>query len=266
MRRVLISTILCCLVATGPRAAEPPQALLLVAAGDIALQCSEGECAADATTLCLQPERERPRRGTPYAIVGEEGVRDAITLIGRTGDGRAVELPMGIPIRITAERTFLAVKISISDTVLRGSEFDRVAVRIRKSLILAPSDPGSAQGGDDLSRVVRDLRPEAEGQFRGHRDQVAAAQFIHDVTNGLPRGRFVSHDELLHAWQDATDAMTPAAKALSPRASSIARDALETCAAPSTAAYARRTCLGGMHDRIMRTINHRYWDSLKAGS
>ena len=73
-------------------AAAAPQALLLAGAGsELQLYCEGGECAAEAGTICLQPERDNPDRGTAYTIPGGGlGTGDGLSLIGHLPDGREV--------------------------------------------------------------------------------------------------------------------------------------------------------------------------------
>ncbi len=67
MRAMLFAaTCLFGLVNVTPGAAAAPQALLLVATGDdLQLVCERGECAAEVSTMCLQPERADPPLGHP---------------------------------------------------------------------------------------------------------------------------------------------------------------------------------------------------------
>ena len=89
----------------------------------------------------------------------------------------------------------------------------------------------------------------------------------HDVVNALPRGRFVTYDELEAAWRRAAAARTQnAAEATGSLVRRIAREAVDACALRGSVAFARRECVGGMHNRIMQDVNYAYWDAVKPGS
>ncbi len=124
-----------------------PQILLLVATGDdVELLCERGECAAEVTTVCLQPDRDNPVRGTHYTVVKNPGERDALTLLGRTVDGREVALPEQASLRITAERGHAAVKLSVPQAILQRFGLTGMTVRVARHVALAPEavdgDPG----------------------------------------------------------------------------------------------------------------------------
>ena len=87
-------------------------------------------------------------------------------------------------------------------------------------------------------------------------EHVAAARMTHDVVNELPRGRFVTYDELEAAWRRVVAARAQnAAEATGSLVRRIAREAVDACALRGSVAFARRECVGGMHNRIMQDVN-----------
>jgi hypothetical protein len=250
-----------------PASAEP-QSLLLVAAGDVELVCDGAECAADATTLCLQPDRDVPKKGTAYEVMREAGTPPALALIGVQADGREIVLPYIVPIGITAERRFLAVRLAVAADVRARFDIASLRVRVRESVILAPATEAVDEAAKArLGEALRALRPIAETHLARNAERVAAARMTHDVVNALPRGRFATYDELEGAWRQAAAARAQnAAATTESRVRRIARAAVDTCALRGSVAFARRECVGGMHNRIMQDINYEYWDAVKPGS
>lgn len=250
-----------------PASAEP-QSLLLVAAGDVELVCDGAECAADVTTLCLQPDRDIPRKGTAYEMIREAGAPPALALIGVAADGREITLPDTVPIGITAERRFQAVKLAVAAGVRARFGLAGLKVRVRESVILAPAtEVRDETARARLGETLRALRPIAESYLDRNADHVAAARMTHDVVNALPRGRFVTYDELEGAWRQVAAARARnAAEATEAHVRRIAREAVDACALRYSVAFARRECMGGMHNRIMQDVNYEYWDAVKPGS
>ena len=106
MRSIIIVPV-CALgvgLLAGAADAGEPQALLVATQGEIALRCEAGECAADVTTICLQRDRDTPLPGTPYEAIELAGAHGALTLVGRTADGREVALTGRVPVALSAAR------------------------------------------------------------------------------------------------------------------------------------------------------------------
>lgn len=256
-------------------AAAAPQVLLLVAAGDdVELLCERGECAAEVSTVCLQPDRDNPVRGARYTVIEDPGEGDALSLLGRTADGREVRLPAEANLQITAERGHAAVKLSVPEAALRRFGLTRVAVRVARHLALAPEavdgDP-RPQSEADLRLVRSTLRPMAEHLIETHGGRVMVARLIGDVINALPRGRRAGAAEREAAWQRASRAAAAGGPdELPDGALGRARDAFATCgsvtASPNWSTYRFRSCLGEMHDRLMGTVNADYRKALNFGS
>ena len=256
-------------------ATAAPQVLLLVATGDeVALLCERGECVAEVTTICVQPDRDNPARGTRYTVLKDPGGGDALSLLGRTLDGREVTLPAEANLHITAERGHAAVRLSVPQATLQRFGLAGVAVRIARHAALAPiaveGDP-RPQTLADLSLVRNTLRPMAENVIELHSGRVTVARLIRDVINALPRERRTSGAEREAAWRRALGSEAARVSDRIPdRALRRARDAFATCGSITASAnwshYRFRSCLGDMHDRIMGTVNTEYRKALNFGS
>lgn len=256
-------------------ATAAPQILLLVATGDdVELRCERGECAAEVTTVCLQPDRDNPVRGTRYTVLEDPGGGDALTLRGRTPDGREVTLPAEADLHITAARGHAAVKLSIPQAALQRFGLAGVTVRIARHAALAPiaveGDP-RPQTPADLSLVRNTLRPIAANVLNGHSGRVAVARLIGDVINALPRERRTNDAEREAAWRRALGAEAAGGSDEIPDgALDRARDAFATCrsitGSPNWSSFRFRSCLGEMHDRLIGAVNTDYRKALHFGS
>jgi hypothetical protein len=249
-------------------AAGAPQALLVAAGGGVTLFCEHGECTADLTTICLQPDREVPARGTAYTVVAEGDTNNALVFVGRRADGSIVDLPSAVGVRIAAERHYLAVRVSVEKAALDRYGIESVTVRAVGHPVLAPASvPGDARplAPDDVAQALMTLRPIAERTLENSAVEVTAARIMRDAANALSRKRSTRQPEHEAAWNTA---LTPGApdQAISEQAQAMARDAFETCDPIPRANYPVRRCLTDRHDGVMERVNDAYWASLKFGS
>ncbi len=278
MRAMLFSaTFLFGLANVTPGAVAAPQALLLLATGDdLPLVCERGECAAEVSSICLQPERATPDWGTRYAFMEdpEDGLRieSALSLVGHTVDGRMVSLPAAGNLSIAAERGQSAVKLSVPRAVLNSFGLTSLTVRLTRPIALAPesTDGEPMQTEAELALARGPLRRVAEQVLTSRDEHVAAVRVVRNVINALPWGRRANAAELTTAWQKAF-AMPPAGNPaeISAGALGLAGMAYRNCLNAGSAATAfddYRTCLGVMHDRLIDEISDAYWDALNIGS
>ncbi len=258
-------------------AVAAPQALLLVATGDDPqLVCERGECTAEVSTICLQPERADPLLGTPYAVIedpdDEPRVEPALTLVGHTADGREVTLTAAGNLSITAKRGHSAVKLSVPRAVLQTFGLTSLTVRVARHVALAPvmADGDPMQTEAELALVRGPLRRVAEQVLSSRGEQLAGARVVRNVINALPRGRRASPAERGAAWRQALG-IRPAGNPhkISDIALGQAGRAYRICLGIGSAVLAfgdYRDCLKLMHDELFNTINGAYWDALKFGS
>ena len=249
-------------------AAGAPQALLVATGGGVTLFCEHGECAADLTTICLQPDRDMPRRGEAYTVVADGDANNALVFVGHRADGTVVDLPSAVAVRIAAERHYLAVRVSVEKAALEQHGIVQVIVRAVGHPVLAPVPvPGDARplAAEDVVQALTTLRPVALKTLGGHEDAVAAARIMRDTANALSRKRYTRQPEHEAAWNAA---QTPGERgqAISEQAQTMARDAFESCAPFSHTYFPVRRCLTDRHDGVMQRINDAYWTSLQFGS
>ena len=254
----------------GAANAGEPQALLVAVQGEITLRCEAGECAADVTTICLQRDRDTPLPGTPYAPIEIAGARGALTLVGRTVDGREVPLTSQVPVALSAARGHLAVKLSVPEDVRERFGLETLAAHITGTVALAPVVPGNvADAGSlaELAQALAALRPVAETVLKARSEELAAAWLVHDAYNALPRARKSSAAEYARAWVAAIDGWRDRAPStVAEEAFARGREAFEFCTAPWRTNIPLRSCLGHMHNELMQRVNDDYWRRTHTGS
>ena len=134
-----------------------------------------------------------PARGTAYTVVADGDANNALVFVGRRADGTIVDLPSAVPLRIAAERHYLAVRVSAEKAALDQYGIETVMVRAVGHPVLAPvSVPGDARplAAEDLAQALATLRPAAERTLGENADAVAAARIMRDTANALSRKRY----------------------------------------------------------------------------
>ncbi len=245
-------------------AAAAPQVLALVATEDpVALTCERGECSAELSALCLQPDRASPQSGLIYTAAGGGG----ITLIAETDDGARISLPADGRLTVTAHRGHNAVKVSLPGRTLRQQGWRRVAVQVGDLVSLVPmpvAGDSRPQTAADIALATGPMRILADRIVEEGEVQMNAALITRDVINALPRGGRTEPADRDAAWQQALGATATGA---SEGARERARQAFDRCQeVAKTGIFTLRTCLGSEHDSLIGMINNEYRDSLNIGS
>ncbi len=259
------------LAAAAPLALVPPfgahaapQVLVLVAtANPVELDCADGQCSAEFTSLCLQEHRAQPARGTPYLAFNTA----AIQVIGERRDGSTVALPTPDTLAFAAERGHTAVKVTLPVSWLRAHDLASVQVKMDDLVTLVPTAvAGDPQPLSDVEIEVAagPLTQTAALVLDGHAEQVDAARLTAAAINALPaRPGRLSADERDAVWQTG---VAPALGAERPGAA-LARQTFDQCNAETTVGSVRlRQCLSSAHDMLINPVNVEYWDAVKIGS
>ncbi len=237
---------------------------LIASAGAVPLTCSRGECSAEFSSFCLQPNRASPPRGARYHAIGGTG----ITIVGTTVDGRTLPVALAGDLRITAQRGHNAVRVSVSVAMLRALGLESITIEVGEGVSLVPEpivgDP-NPQTEADIAIATGPLRVLGSRIVDHGGDTTMAAQLTTDLINALPEGGRVGPDVRDGLW-DATRARL--LTAITPRARELARGAYEQCRANLAGGWilTMRQCLGSRHDRFLGELNNEYWDKLKLGS
>ena len=276
-----ISTIFGFFLAAMSAASAAPQTLLLVANDDdLQFRCANGECFAEATTMCLQYERASPTPGTPYELVNEArygtGRPAGLTLIGMTAGGGEKTLPIEA-LRIQSERDHMSARFTVDESLLEQHGLQSVHLRIAHNVVLAPvwqvGDP-KPQLEPDIELSMGPLRATAERILALRENRVVAAQIVRDTLNALPRGRVATADERKASFDYAiTKRAAKSGKATPAVALTQATQALNSCGyikdgemwyrAFHTRISRYRDCLGQRHDALIKDVNETFWDAAR---
>jgi hypothetical protein len=255
---------LAALLGLGGAAAAAPQVLALVSTdAPVALTCRGEACQARLTTFCLQPERASPAAGHRYHLAAPPALR----VTGLTAGGGTMALDAAL-VSIAAERTHLAVRLSLPRAELARHGVEAVQVEVAESATLVPAP----EAGDTLPLAEAELAT-AAGPLRalGTRlvDQdpvrMAAARAMARAANALPGGRLAPQAAaaaVAHALPSEVVAALPEA------ARPFVADARDYCllVAGNDVAQTLRQCLEGEHDSLMSYLNLRFWEAVATGS
>ncbi len=261
----LFAVAVAALIGTTQNADAAYQMLALIASNEaVPLDCRNGECAAEISAFCLQPTRGSPPRGAAYRPVGGEG----ITIVATMTDGRRVEFPAGDELRITAQRSHVAVRVSLAVDKLEALGATSVAVRVGANVSLLPQpivgDP-DPQTPWEIAAATGPLRRIGTRLVDNARDTVVAARMTNDLINSLPERGGIEAEARQSLWRDAEQAW--ARQGVTDGARARALGAYERCRDTAWGVYfTMRQCLGSMHDHLMGWLNNAYWDAIKVGS
>ena len=220
-----------------------PQVLAVIADGTpIRLQCRNGECAAEVSTICLQLDRPQPTFGTAYTPWPAPSA--VLSLELRRPDGGRVVLDPG-ELRFTSLRDHLALRVSLPASAVLAAGPGEVRLRPRGPLVLAPLPVA----GDRRPQTAREVDAAAD-RYRhaattwagGYRESLAVVGALNRAINGLEAGMAAREP-------DVATRLNRIQGRCAARAGDLAR-----------------ACLSREHDMILRAINEDYWDSAVPGS
>jgi len=262
---MLRSALLSCLFALAfvlmaGAAHAAPQILGLVATLDpVELQCDQGECSAEFSSICLQRHRASPTPGKQYFLHEQSD----IAIIGRTVDGQVLSLPADDVVSIISLRGHSAVRIAIDVEELSRRGLKTASVRVGSDVSLIPkSVPGDPkpQTPEDIALATGPLRTLATAILLEDEDQLEAARKTARLINALPaRGR-ATDAQRDSVWQRVS-------KPTDKRGNQTAEEAFRRCHSLTKAGTTSlRDCLGSTHDIFIGRLNNTYWDRSGAGS
>ncbi|MDP6345547.1 MAG: hypothetical protein QF578_21200 [Alphaproteobacteria bacterium] len=251
---------------TTTAAQAAPQMLALVAnPAPQTVQCHRGDCFAEFTAFCLQPERASPATGTVYRLHD----RDRLIATATTHDGRQVALDPGRHLTVTAERSHVAVRIGLPAREMARLGLREVRIRVARNATLLP-----VTGVGDLSPLEAAEITTAAGPLRHLGDRLVdqarqwmpAVRRINRLINALPPDGWTDAGHLrdLRAKIFGKDAYPDAPAGADSRvqaAFGACQEAVSTGRLPSL-----RGCLQAKHDGFVGALNNRYWRAVKTGS
>lgn len=243
-----------------------PQMLALVANEDaVKVQCYRGDCFAEFTAFCLQPERSSPAEGTRYDLADTTNV----TVTARTEDGREISLDPAKDLNYMTDRTHVAVRIGMPARRMAQLGLREITIRVGENVTLVPqpyaNDPDPINEGEVelVSKSLRLLGTRIVDQ--GGRN-VFVARMINRMINVLPPSGRIDDAARAGLWQrtmrgdELARAPGEAANTVQGIFSKCERDAY-LLNWPNM-----RNCLESNHDRFIGKLNTRYWKAVKTGS
>ena len=239
-------------------AGAAPQILGIIATAEpVPLTCALGVCQAEFSSVCLQRNRDMPKDGTAYNLVG-----DQVTLVITGKDGSERRMPAANRVGVRSAETYTAVIIAIPrDTI--GPDAERIAISVDRMAAAVPEaeagDPNPL-GEDEITLVTGPKLKIAERTILQKTRQTASARITMRMINAAEKNpsRFV--DDL---WRDAA-ATEVAGSAGAIRAAGIVR----MCRLMDASGHAPvlRDCLYGHHHGTMLDLTSQVWNRLGAGS
>lgn len=236
-----------------PAKAEPQILGVIASAEPVTLQCLRDECFAEFSAFCLQRTYASPQTGTLYRPADDA----MVSLVGVTGDGRRIALPVADMARITALRGHSAVKLAIDRRDLAAHGFTHVEAAFARRAALVPAvetGVGQPQTPASVAAATGPLRVLAEGLVDNGGPRAQAAQIASAMTNALPPGGRVDAATRQDLWNRVSGSAL--AKGMAPEALELARRAHSQCLQPWTS---MRACLSSHHDMFIGKLNNEYW-------
>lgn len=239
------------------RAEAAPQ-IMAVAATDVAvpLTCTDGVCAAQFSSICLQPNRDNPVTGTRYSLVG-----DTVRLVLTAADGSQRRVRPHGKVSVDTVRTYTMVKLSIPRHEIGDAA--AVALEVTKVTAAMPdpkADDPRPLGEAEISMLTGPGLEIAERTLRRHDRARVAAGMTMRMLNDLTARTLTSPDDL---WRRAA-ASVPASHPGMTRA----RAAFILCRSADSNGRAGflNGCLIEHHDGFMADLTSKVWRQLRPGS
>ncbi len=242
-----------------------PQMMGLVASNTAqSLQCQRGDCFAEFTAFCLQPERASPVKGTAYRMHDKA----RLTAVATTRDGRQIKLDAG-QLTIKAERSHVAVRIGMPARDMARLGLRQVHIQVAHNATLIPlaiqGDKSPLQA-DEISAGAGPMRNIGAGYVDKEQHWMPVARLASRMINTLPPGGRASEQQRQQLWDRITGQHDfSAAPASTQKRLRGVHDQCQQAVAMGRISSLRR-CLESKHDSMVGTLNNRYWHAIKSGS
>lgn len=237
-----------------------PQILGMLAQNEpITLNCSGGECFAEFSAFCMEPNRASPSHNTAY--VPAEGA--ALTLIARATDGSVKEFPAADLASFRNVRGYAAVRVSVDAGILADLGAEGIALKVGERVALLPLPKPEFRRPHEPGEVALALGPRrALGERIVDRggSRADGARLIGRMINALPESSRVGAEVRSGLWR----ATVEGAGYADASGSSVAGQAFEYCLAkdPDDTGFTLRQCLERRHDWLIWSLNREYWASV----
>lgn len=252
------------LLSVAPIAADPQMLAVVRTASAIPLQCDNGECGAELSSICLHEQRATPSFGHRYYAHDDS----SIGLTGIRRDGSRVALAVAGALQFSAARGYSAVRVSVPADVLQQHDVASLEISVGARLSLVPEkgtrDDTHPLSDEDIAFGAGPLRRTASALVDQDLDKGHASQVIAHLINGLPKWGAANVEVRTTLWDVAA---TPNITALSRRGAHRAKSTYNACYRQTRIGdVTLRECLSTAHDRFMQELNHGYWDAVKTAS
>ncbi|NKB49123.1 MAG: hypothetical protein GKS02_07140 [Alphaproteobacteria bacterium] len=247
-----------------PASADPQMLGIVQTVSAVPLHCSNGECGAELTSICLQEERVRPMPGQAYFPHDP----NTVGLTGIRRDGSRIAILVEDVLKFSSARGYSSVRVSLSKDVLRQYDVASVELSIDEGLTLIP-ETGPAVNADsltegDIELGAGRLRQTATVIVDQEGDKADASQVLARMIDNLPRHGRANFETRSEIWSTTG---VPVAQSLSTRGSYRARLAYNGCYRKTRFGdQTLRECLGLAHDDLIQDLNDDYWEAVKTGT
>ncbi len=256
---VLLTLLLTAFSALTGTVAAAPQILALVASNGVAtpLSCDDGICQAELSSFCLQQSRPTPVAGTVYHAVAPND----LTLVIEQADGTRRHVPAGDHLKLTAARGSTSVRASLVEISIAGYNAVKLSLLVADQVSLLPEP---VQGDvnplrdQEIAVTTAGLRKLGTRVVDEGGTRIAAARETNRLINSLPA---VGNSGRPDAAWDKITAWKPSIRS----GNYWANQLISHCEAKPMGP-ALRQCLRDWHDFLMRQMNTKYWDAVRAGS
>jgi len=250
--------------ATGTAVAAPQILGVSAAIDPLPMNCEEGRCSVELASFCLQKKRDDPNPGDAYTIFNDDGVRLHLS----ASDGRSWSVPAGDYVKVTAERSFTAVKVELDQETLSALGAEKAEISVAEGVSLVPvpvagdPDPISER---ELAYVTDSLRRKADQWMAGDAPKPVAIRIINRIVNATPQTGRMETATREGLWGDVVGEgrVDPSNTGL--------QKALEMYGACKFRVgvgryFNMRSCLEIKQDSLMLDMNTNYWQSIDTGS
>lgn len=241
-----------------------PQMLGVVAsAAPLKLHCEGNVCLTQISTICLQADRDTPKRFQAY----EPHNPGAFTVLAKNADNEVV--PVALPqSSFKSIRGYSAVEVAVDVSSLRGTGMVPMSLTVEHDGLLIPvaeaNDPDPIVE-DEIKYAMASLKPAADDVFKQHGPEYEAVRLVNQLLNETPmKGRMAKADRD-QLWDDTFGE--------SPRESvgagaHRAADVVGYCQYRTKQGrfFSVRRCLEQRLDGMLMNINTEYWRAVQPGS
>ncbi len=263
LRHLLCAALLSAVPFLG--ASAEPQILGLLARSEVVpLKCVGGECYAEFSSFCMEPDRFSPSHKTAYYPA--QGAD--LALVATLAEGGELRLPVGDVATFISVRGYASVRVSVPEEALAELGVSAIALEVGERVSLLPVARPHYRRPHEPDEIAVTTGPR---RLLGQRimdrggPRADAARHLDRLLNALPEWGRVDDEVRQGLWRETIE--TAGLGDTSAPGLVIAQRAYEVCRAkdPDVTRFSLRQCLEGRHDRLIWSLNRRYWISV-AGS